>query len=243
MYHNRAIEEAPLQSYVSALVFSPRLSLIRKLFEKEAPPWVSIKTPMTENWSPCLQTLEGHSNFVTSVAFSHDSTRLASASDDRTVKVWDAASGACLEKLEGHSKKVNSVAFSHDSTRLASASDDRTVKVWDPASGTCLQTLDIGRPLFTLSFKASGSGLLTEIGAIAFSSAPSNIASAQQSEPPQYQAAGLSSDRTWITYDSQNVIWLTSEYRPSHSAVSKDIIGIGVGSGRVWICNVESTRC
>jgi hypothetical protein len=49
MYHNRAIEKISLQTFVSALVFSSRLSLIQKLFEKEAPPWVSIKTPMTEN--------------------------------------------------------------------------------------------------------------------------------------------------------------------------------------------------
>jgi len=192
----------------------------------------------------CLQTLEGYSGSVNSVAFSYDSMRLASASDDNTVKVWDAASGACLQTLEGHIGSVTSVAFSHDSTRLASASHDSTVKVWDAASGACLQTLDIGRPLFTLSFNASSSGLLTEIDAISFSSASSsNIATTQQSKTPQYQAAGLSSDRTWITYNSQNVIWLPSENRPSYSAVSGNMVGIGVGSGRVWICDVKLTKC
>ncbi|CAI6338112.1 unnamed protein product [Periconia digitata] len=69
MYHNRSIEEAPLQAYVSALVFSPTSSFIRKLFDKEAPPWVSIKPSMTENWSACLQTLEGHSGPVYSLAW------------------------------------------------------------------------------------------------------------------------------------------------------------------------------
>jgi WD40 repeat protein len=80
---------------------------------------------MSNNWSACLQTLEGHSDFVTSVAFSHDSTRLASASYDKTVKIWVASSGACLQTLKGHSDLVLSVAFSHDSTRLASASDGK----------------------------------------------------------------------------------------------------------------------
>jgi WD40 repeat protein len=57
---------------------------------------------MSDGWSAFLQTLEGHSSHVSSVAFSHDSTRLASASGDRTVKIWEASSGACLQTLKGH---------------------------------------------------------------------------------------------------------------------------------------------
>ncbi|KAL5371229.1 hypothetical protein DPSP01_014410 [Paraphaeosphaeria sporulosa] len=142
MYHQRAIESFPLQTYASALLFSPTASLIRQLFQHEEPEGIAIKPGMSDSWSACLQTLEGHSDWVTSVAFSHDSTRLASASRDRTVKIWDANSGACLQTLEGHSDPVTSVAFSHDSTRLASASRDRTVKIWDANSGACLQTLE-----------------------------------------------------------------------------------------------------
>ncbi|KAF2683539.1 WD40 repeat-like protein [Lentithecium fluviatile CBS 122367] len=79
---------------------------------------------------------------VNSVAVSHDSTQLVSASDDRTVKLWDARSGECLSTLEGHSSSVNSVAFSHDSTQLVSASGDGTVKVWDACSGECLSMFE-----------------------------------------------------------------------------------------------------
>ncbi|OBT40523.1 hypothetical protein VE00_09007 [Pseudogymnoascus sp. WSF 3629] len=82
---------------------------------------------------------DAHNNFV---AFSHDSRLLASASDDNTVKVWDAATGTLQQTLEGHSGSVSSVAFSHDSKLLASASDDNTVKVWDAATGTLQQTLE-----------------------------------------------------------------------------------------------------
>jgi WD40 repeat protein len=129
MYHKWVIEKSPLQVYASALVFSPTCSLIRTLFQEEKPKWMTTKPAVQDEWSTCLQTLEGHSNTVYSVAFSHDSTRLASASDDNTVKIWDTGSGKCLQTLEGHSNTVWSVAFSHDSTLLASASDDKTVKI------------------------------------------------------------------------------------------------------------------
>src|SRR4051812_30649642 len=120
MYHKLGIEKSPLQAYTSALKFTPTHSLIKGLFKEEEPKWITIKPAMGDKWSACLQTLEGHSGRVHSVAFSHDSARLASASWDGTVKVWDASSGECLQTLEGHSDAVRSVAFSHDSARLAS---------------------------------------------------------------------------------------------------------------------------
>jgi len=241
MYHKGAIENAPLQVYVSALVFSPRHSLIRNLFKEEAPPWLTIRPAMIDKWGACLQTLEGHSGSVNSVAFSHDSTRLASASDDSTVKIWDASSGDCLQTLEGHSSFVTSVAFSHDSTRLASASGDSTAKIWDASSGDCLQTLDIRRPLYNISFDATGSCLHTKIGAIVISASATsnNTTSVTKPQHPQYQHIALSPDSTWIIYHSKKLVWLPSEYRPFRSAISGKTIGIGVGTGKVWIYSIE----
>lgn len=86
--------------------------------------------------------LEGGSHGFRSVAFSHDSARLASVFYNRIVKIWDASNGACTQTLEGHSGLVGSMAFSYDSARLASASDDNTVKICDASNGAYLQMLE-----------------------------------------------------------------------------------------------------
>ncbi|KAK4658177.1 hypothetical protein QC762_0035640 [Podospora pseudocomata] len=154
------IEQAPLQAYTSALVFAPLGSLMKKRFKTEEPSWISVKPVVEADWNACLQTLEGHSKEVTSIAFSAGGQRLASGSWDRTVKIWDPASGQCLQTLQGHSKEVTSIAFSADGQRLASGSWDRTVKIWDPASGQCLQTLQgHSYSVTSIAFSADGQRL------------------------------------------------------------------------------------
>ncbi|KAJ5275613.1 Vegetative incompatibility protein HET-E-1 [Penicillium chrysogenum] len=139
LYHRKAIEESPLQVYVSALVFSPGKSILKGLFSHEGPEWISAKHTLEDHWSACLQTIESHSNSVWSVTFSHDSSLLASGSSDTTVNIWNTG-GKCLQTLRGHSDIVNSVGFSHDSKLLASASADKTVIIWD-VNGKSLQAL------------------------------------------------------------------------------------------------------
>jgi WD40 repeat protein len=74
--------------------------------------------------------LSGHSGALYGAAWSPDGTRIATASADKTAKLWDALTGQELLTLYGHTAVVGGVAFSPDGTRLATFSDDSTVRVY-----------------------------------------------------------------------------------------------------------------
>jgi WD40 repeat protein len=79
-----------------------------------------------------INTFAGHTNLVNSVAFNRNSETLASASDDKTIKLWNLSDAKLIRTLEGHSGVVNSVAFSSDGQAIASGSDkgDYTARIW-----------------------------------------------------------------------------------------------------------------
>src|SRR5262249_32267996 len=81
------------------------------------------------------QNQPGHTDWVTSVAFSPEGQRLASASNDQTIKIWDAANGQPILSLRGHTDRTSSVAFGGAGRHLVSGSADQTVKVWEGSTG------------------------------------------------------------------------------------------------------------
>jgi WD40 repeat protein len=72
------------------------------------------------------------------VTFSPDSQRIASASSDGTISLWNPATGEVVAgPFTGHTDSVYSVAFSPDGKHVTSASADRAIRMWDVATGEC----------------------------------------------------------------------------------------------------------
>ena len=81
----------------------------------------------TNDFTSCLATWTGHSGTVTSVAFHPQGHQVVSGSEDKTLKLWDVATGDCLATWTGHSDYVSSVAIHPQGHQLVSGSRDNTV--------------------------------------------------------------------------------------------------------------------
>jgi WD40 repeat protein len=181
------------------------------------------------------------------VAFSPDGKQVASGSDDSTVRLWDAATGAPLQTLEGHSNWVRSVAFSPDGKQVASGSDDSTVRLWDAATGAPLQTLE-GHSNWVTSVAFSPDGKQVASGSddntvrlwdaatgasLQTLEGHSNWVTSVAFSPDGKQVQTLRVSRDWVVEGISNILWLPPDYLPTCHAIWNGITVLGHSSGRI----------
>lgn len=109
--------------------------------------------------------MQGHDNEVVKTAFSPDGKLIATASFDRTAKIWAADTGKLLHTLEGHNGGVSSVAFAPDGKLIVTASFDGTAKIWNAETGKEVFTLTAPEQYInSASFSPDGNRVVTANG-------------------------------------------------------------------------------
>jgi serine/threonine protein kinase len=110
--------------------------------------------------SDAAQSLSGHTDTIWAVALSPDGQTLASASFDKTIRLWNFATGELLKTVEAHSDAVRTIAYSPDGKTLASGSGDKTIRIWDLQTQTLVRTLSgHSGPIWSIALSPDGQTL------------------------------------------------------------------------------------
>jgi len=108
-----------------------------------------------------VHVLSGHRDYIRHAAFSPDGTLLATASDDRTSRLYSTVTGNEVLRLD-HGSGVTFVQFSPDGTVIASSADDGTVRIWELSTGRELRVIKgHSDEVFSARFSSDGTKIVS----------------------------------------------------------------------------------
>ncbi len=138
-----AYESSPFKALLKAMMAGEKLRLI----EANHPVPQQVRSQIISALEKTvynvreLRSFQGHNGVIMAVSFSPDGKIIASASFDKTIKLWQVSTGKLITTLEGHQERLWSLRFSPDGKTLASSSYDSTIKLWNVADGTLKKTI------------------------------------------------------------------------------------------------------
>jgi WD40 repeat protein len=131
-YFGMAMARSAPHIYVSALPFTPTSSQILNQYLYQFPRTLALERGQLSHWPALQMVIPTHDSSVSCVVFSPDGQRIASASDDRTIRVWDATTGQVVaDPFIRLAFSVTSIAYSLDGQHIASTSGDGKIRMWD----------------------------------------------------------------------------------------------------------------
>lgn len=196
------------------------------------PAWLRpVRPSLAESGSQLILT--GHNNSVQALAATPDGRLLVSASWDRTVRVWDLATGRAVHVFEGHDQYVESVGITPDGRSAVSGSVDGSVRVWDLTVGMLADVLQLGEPVVDIAVHPDGTRL-----AIA---TPSRVL--LRSLEPEGSSVVVAEDDPNRRFDHLGILAMGGKLALTFMKNERDIISLAVSpdGGRLYTGRIGGT--